>query len=123
MNTVDMLSKLKIALDISDDTQDDLLTLLIERTLDKVLSNINKQNLPRKCVSLVVEMAEDAYKLLMAGRNESAGEITGSVSTVSDIGQSVSYRNSDYTAVLKTVSDNFLKNYDERLAPFRRPRW
>lgn len=123
MDNAEMLVALKLAANVQDASQDALLQLLLDRTVDKVLEHTKQAYLPQRAQSLVVEMAEDAYELVRQARNENAGEIAGSVSSVSDNGQSVGYRGSEYAAVLKTVSEAFLKDYAERLAPFRKVGW
>jgi hypothetical protein len=118
-----VLEKLKLLLGINDSAQDGLLNLLLEQTTDMVLSETNQLALPAAAQGLVVEMTEDAYRLHKQAAGEGAGEVTGSVSSISDNGQSVSYRDVAYADVLKKVAADVLKNYARRLDAFRRPRW
>lgn len=118
-----MLDDLKLLLGISGTDQDNLLELLLRYTQNKVLADINQSVLPKAAEGLVVEITFDAYMLHRQATGADAGEITGSVNSVSDNGQSVSYREGAYNGVLKTLSDDFLKNYASRLETFRRPRW
>lgn len=118
-----MLAKLKLLLGITDSAQDALLGLLLELTTDMVLSETNQPTLPAAAQGLVVEMTADAYRLHKQAAGEGAGEVTGSVSSVSDNGQSVSYRDAAYSDVLKKVAESMLKNYTGRMNAFRRPRW
>ncbi len=118
-----MLANLKLLLGITDTAHDGLLELLLAQVTAMVLSEINQPVLPTAAQGLVVEMTADAYRLNKQAAGEGAGEVTGSVSSVSDNGQSVSYRDAAYTEVLKKVAENILKNYTARLNAFRRPRW
>ena len=123
MTDVEMLGKLKLLAGITDNMQDALLQLLLDTVTNKVLADTNQPYLPAACETLVVEIAFDSYLIQQQGTNAEAGQITGSVSSVSDNGQSVGYRGSDYASIAKSVSDAFLKDYTARLAPFRKAGW
>ncbi len=118
-----MLEDLKLLLGITDSAQDGLLNLLLRQTTTMVLSETNQPALPAAAEDLVMEMTADAYRLHKQAAGEGAGDVTGSVSSVSDNGQSVSYRDAAYSDVLKKVAAEMLKNYAARLNAFRRPRW
>ena len=123
--TADMLSDLKMLLGISstDTTKDLLLGLILKITGTKVLNEIHQTVLPGALEVIVVEMASDAYRLnLQATGDGSVGAIAGTVSSVSDNGQSVGYRDSSYQTVLNTVMTT-LKNYAGQLARWRKPGW
>ena len=51
---------------------------------------------------------------------DDAGEIVGSISSVSDNGQSVSYRESPYAGAIAKAAETILKDYDRQLAAYRR---
>ncbi|MEG1756765.1 MAG: phage head-tail connector protein [Clostridia bacterium] len=123
MTDLEMLDKLKLLAGITDNTQDNLLQLLLDIVTDKVLANTNQPYLPTACGTLAVEIAYDSYLIRQQGANAEAGQITGSVSSVSNNGQSVGYRAGDYASIAKSVSDAFLKDYAARLAPFRKAGW
>jgi len=114
-----MLADLKTLLGITDTAQDNLLNLLLRQVSKMVRSETNQDSVSPAMQSLIVEMAADAYWL----RPQSAGEIAGAVSSVSDNGQTVAYRESAYAQVLSEVSVKVLKSYGTRMDAFRRPRW
>lgn len=116
-----MLQSLKLLLG-ADDTEDALLTLLLEQTTEKVLAETRQSLLPPGIQALVVEMAADAYHLVKMAKGTTAGEIAGSVSSLSDNGQSISYRDSAYNAILGAVSAT-LKDYGHRLERWRKVGW
>lgn len=118
----DMLIALETLTGASDKDSDALFFVL--KTIGaKVLNEIQQESMPIMLEPIVVEMAADAYRLnQQASGSGSAGEILGSVSSVSDNGQSVSYRDSSYQAVLTAVSAT-LRNYTAQLDRFRKTGW
>lgn len=120
--TPDMLTDLKTLTGASDD-QSDALNLILRIAGTKVLTEIRQESLPVMLNSIVVEIAADSYRLLQQAQGEGfAGEIAGTVSSVSDNGQSVSYRDSSYQAVLGAVA-TAQRNYVAQLDRFRKPGW
>lgn len=111
-STAEMLIDLRLMLGVTD--KDELLTLILNQTGQKVLNETNQPTMPTMLDGVVVEMAADAFRL-----SQSDGAITGSVSSVSDNGQSVSYRES---SVLASVSKT-VKDYKSQLDRFRRTGW
>ena len=87
-----MLADLKVLLGIGDDTQDALLQLLLDQTTALLVGELNRPTVPAGAQYLLLEMTADAYRLHRQAAGEGAGEVTGSVSSLSDNGQSVSYR-------------------------------
>ena len=101
----------------------DALTLVLKITGTKVLNDINQEHMPKALELIVVEMAADAYRLNKQAQGAGdAGEIAGAVSSVTDGGQSVSFRDSSYQQVLASVS-TVLRDYSPQLARFRKTGW
>jgi len=122
MSAAEMLTeKAKITLGITGD--DAQLTQAVETTLEKVLNDIRQPFLPLGLYNVTAEMCVDAYRMAKAAAGEDAGKIAGSVSSVSDNGQSVSYRESPYAAALTAACSGVLKDYDRQLAAFRKAGW
>ena len=118
-----MLEMLKLRLGITDTSQDALLKLVLQTTVDKVLDRTRQPHLPKQLYGTVAEMAEDSYHLWHSAKSDDAGEIAGTVSSVSDNGQSVSYRDSSYKAVLADIAEKTLKNYEAQLERWRKVGW
>jgi len=101
----------------------DALTLVLKITGTKVLNDINQECMPKALEPIVVEMAADAYRLNKQAQGAgNVGEIAGTISSVTDGGQSVSYRDSSYQQVLASVA-TVLKDYSPQLARFRKTGW
>jgi hypothetical protein len=118
-----LMAMLKTLLGITDTSQDALLELVLQTTIDKALDFTRQPHLPLRLYGTVAEMAADSYYLLRSAQGDGAGEITGTVSSVSDNGQSVSYRDSSYKAVLADVAEKTLKNYQAQLERWRKVAW
>jgi len=110
--------KAKVPLGITD--TDTLLDWVVAGTLDKVLVDIRQPFLPALLYNTVAEMCVDAYRIAKAAAGDDAGQIVGSVSSVSDNGQSVSYRESPYAGAIAKAAETILKDYDRQLAAYRR---
>lgn len=122
MSVIEMLTeKARVHLGIYG--EDALLTLTVETTLDKVLADIHQRNLPRDLYNTTAEMIADAYRIAKAVNGEDAGKIAGSISSVTDNGQSVSYRESPYAAAVAKACETVLKGYDRMLSGFRKTGW
>ena len=113
-----LTTKAKIPLGISG--VDTLLDWIVAGTLDKVLVDIRQPFLPALLYNTVAEMCADAYRIAKAAAGDDAGEIVGSISSVSDNGQSVSYRESPYAGAIAKAAETILKDYDRQLAAYRR---
>jgi len=111
--TDDDLADLKISLGIAaDDTsQDSLLNLLLVRAGTAVLNEINATYLPAGLQPFVIDLADDAHRL-------NKGDAVGSVSSVEDNGQKVSYDQS----LAKTIAAS-LKSRWSQLDQYRNPGW
>ena len=100
--------RLKLLLGIKDSDSDELLSFLIEDTVNMILGYCRIDILPRQLESLVPTIAADAYRAKGYGQT-AAPEV---LKSVSEGDRSVSYA--------ETNPDNdFLSNYYERLNPFR----
>ena len=122
MSAIETLTeKARVHLGITGD--DALLTLTVETTLDKVLADIHQRNLPRDLYNTTAEMIADAYRMAKAANGEDAGKIVGSISSVTDNGQSVSYRENPYAAAVAKACETVLKGYDRMLSGFRKAGW
>ncbi|MDI9461859.1 MAG: hypothetical protein ACOX3P_03905 [Saccharofermentanales bacterium] len=120
--TPEMLDDLK-TITGAPDTETDALTLVLKITGTKVLNDINQGYMPKALEPIVVEMAADAYRLNKQAQGAgNVGEVAGTVSSVSDGGQSISYRDSSYQQVLSSVATVF-RDYSPQLARFRKTGW
>lgn len=113
--TEEMLEDLKLLI---GDAPDGLADYLLRSTGTKVLNLINQPVMPVALQGLVVEMAADAYRMHQSASGTGESEIA----SISDNGQTVSYRASSYQAVLQTVAST-IKNYEQQLEAFRKSRW
>jgi len=121
-STIETLTaKAKVHLKITGD--DVLLSLVVETTLDKVLTDTRQPFLPALLYNTVAEMCADAYRMAKSANGDDVGQIVGSISSVSDNGQSVSYRDSPYAAALKGACETVLKDYARQLAAHRKVGW
>ena len=114
-----ILDRVRLLLGIEDEAQNALLTLLIDLVTDKVLQDLGQEHLPKPLESMVADLAADAYRLRQAAR----GGEEGIVASLSDNGQSVTYRDGSYTAVLQATASQNLKNYEPVLARWRKVGW
>lgn len=122
MSVIETLTeKARVHLGLSG--EDALLTLTVETTLDKVLADIHQRNLPRELYNTTAEMIADAYRMAKATNGEDAGKIVGSISSVTDNGQSVSYRENPYAAAVAKACETVLKDYDRMLSGYRKAGW
>jgi len=122
MSVIETLTeKARVHLGISG--EDSQLTLTVETTLDKVLADIHQRNLPRELYNTTAEMIADAYHIAKAANGEDAGKIVGSISSVTDNGQSVSYRENPYAAAVAKACETVLKDYDRMLSRYRKAGW
>lgn len=118
-STIEALTtKAKIPLGITGD--DALLDWAVEGTLDKVLVDLHQPFLPALLYNTVAEMCVDAYRIAKSAAGDDAGKIVGSVSSVSDNGQSVSYRESPYAGAIAKATESVLKDYDRQLDAYKR---
>lgn len=113
-----LISKAKTPLGITGN--DALLSWVVEGTLDKVLVDTRQPFLPILLYNTVTEMCVDAYRMAKSAAGDDVGKIVGSISSVSDNGQSVSYRESPYAAAIAQAAKSVLKDYDRQLDAYRR---
>lgn len=107
----------------ASDTELDALRFVLQITWSKVLVNINQEQMPVALHPIIVEMAADAYRLNKSAEgSDLAGKIAGTVSGASDGGQSWSFRDSSYQAVLSAVSET-LRDYEPALSRYRKTGW
>lgn len=119
MSTIEtIVEKAKVPLGITG--SDNLLTWVVEGTLDKVLVDTRQPFLPIRLYNTLAEMSVDAYRMAKAAAGDDAGKIVGSISSVSDNGQSVSYRESPYAVAISQAAKTVLKDYDRQLDAHRK---
>lgn len=119
-STAQMLTDIKLMLGEITAEKDALLKLILDQTGQKVLNETGQEHMPTALEGIVVEMAKDAYAISQGDAD--AGKIAGSVASVSDNGQSVSYRDSAYSKVLESVSQT-VKDYKAQLDRFSKTGW
>ena len=117
-----LLSDLKDLTGASE-TDGNRLKLALRITWSKVLTELNQTTMPKMLEPIVLEMAADAFRLnSSADGGNDAGKIAGTISSVSDNGQSVSFRDSSYQSVLASVAQVF-RNYEPALSRYRKSGW
>ncbi len=105
MNTAETLDRLKLLLGIKDNEQDDLLSFLIEDTVNLILGYCRIEILPRPLESLVPVIAGDMYRIKIISNAEKG------VHSISEGERSITFENGYNT-------DDFIKEYEARLKPF-----
>ena len=100
--------RLKLLLGIKDSDSDELLSFLIEDTVNMILGYCRIDILPRQLESLVPTIAADMYRRKGYGQTEAPQTIK----SVTEDKRSVSFENN------LTDTDEFLKEYETRLKPF-----
>lgn len=113
-----LTTKAKVPIGITG--TDAILDFIVATTLDKVLIDIRQPFLPALLYNTVAEMCVDAYRMAKSAAGDDAGKIVGTISSVSDNGQSVSYRDSPYAAAISKATESVLKDYDRQLSGFKR---
>lgn len=107
------LGALKMLLGIKDNEQDSLLSFLIDDTVNMILGYCRIEVLPRQLESLVPVMAGDMYRRKGYGQAEAPQVIK----SVTQDKRSVSFKDGS-----DSDTDEFLKEYEARLKPFRNRR-
>lgn len=107
-----MLDTLKMILGIEDNSKDTLLSFVIEDCENLINSYCHTENVPTKLESIVPIMAADMYRRKGFGQ----ADVPQSVKSITQGDRSISFENTS------VGTDDFLKEYEARLKPFRRGR-
>ena len=100
----------------SDIAEGDLLDLVVDTVADRVLLYLNETEIPEKIERVIAQVIVSVYKRTQAvqeGENQS-------VSTVSDNGQSVSYRVSPTQYMTSKTDQELFTGFEKLLSPYRR---
>lgn len=97
-------------LGINESEQDSLLSFLIDDTVNMILGYCRIEVLPRQLESLVPVIAADMYRRKGYGTSEAPQQIQ----SITQDKRSVSFKSSS-----DTDTEEFLKEYEARLKPFR----
>lgn len=108
---MDSLSTAKMLLGIKDNEQDDLLSFLIDDMENLINSYCHTAEVPTKLQSLVPQMAAEMYRRKGYGQT-AAPQV---IKSVTEDKRSVSFE----TSSASTDTDEFLKEYESRLRPYR----
>lgn len=108
---MDSLSTAKMLLGIKDDGQDYLLSFLIDDMENLINSYCHTAEVPTKLQSLVPQMAAEMYRRKGYGQT-AAPQV---IKSVTEDKRSVSFE----TSSASTDTDEFLKEYESRLKPYR----
>ncbi len=100
-------------LGIEDNEQDSLLSFLIDDCINLILGYCRIEIIPRQLESLVPVIAADMYRLKRYGKAEAPQVIK----SITQDRRSVSFKDSS-----DSDTDEFLKEYEARLKPFRNRR-
>lgn len=109
MDSSEALVTLKLLLGIEDDEQDSLLSFLIEDAANMVMGYCRIDFIPSQLESLIPMIAADMYR----AKGYGSTAVPQVIKSVTEDKRSVSFESSG------TDTDDFLKNYAERLNPFR----
>lgn len=101
------LDALKLLLGIKDNEQDSLLSFLIDDVTNLIMGYCRIEIIPRQLESLIPTIAADAYRAKGYG-SAAAPEV---IKSISEGNRSVSYAETN-------PSNDFFKNYHDRLKPF-----
>ena len=100
----------------SDIAEGDLLDLVVDTVADRVLLYLNETEIPEKIERVIAQVIVSVYKRTQAvqeGENQS-------VSTVSDNGQSVSYRVSPTQYMTSKTDQELFTGFEKLLKQYRR---
>ena len=105
-----MLSKLKILVDVKDNSQDALLSLLLDMTEQKVKNYCNRDDIPAGLEPVIIEMVANQYH----ARSISAAG--GNVESIKRGDTEIKYASSDQSA----EDVNIINDYSAQLARFKK---
>lgn len=102
---------------LSDEVAEgELLDLVVDEVADRVLLYLNEETIAEKLERVIAQVIVSVYKRTQA---DSAG--TGqSVSTVSDNGQSITYRVSPAQYLATSKDQELFTGFERLLSPYRR---
>lgn len=106
---------------LGSDVSNELAELLLEMTGQKLLNLLNQTAMPAALEGLVVEMAHDAFLLTRGSQGSAEGD--GDVQSISDNGQSITYRSASYQKAVESISAKVLKDYESQIEAYRKARW
>lgn len=114
------LAEVKMLLGIAaDDTsKDDLLNIYITRAGQMLLNRTRQASLPDDLLPVLTELSVDAYTLGL----QQAGSEAGVIASVSDNGQSVSFRDGVGDKVLVNLAES-IKAYESQIQRWSVPGW
>lgn len=114
------LAEVKMLLGIAaDDTsKDDLLNIYITRAGQMLLNRTRQASLPDDLLPVLTELSVDAYTLGL----QQAGSEAGVIASVSDNGQSVSFRDGIGDKVLVNLAES-IKAYEAQIQRWSVPGW
>lgn len=114
-----LLEKVKIRLNINDSEKDCIVQGYIDDVVGKIKSVCNRQDLPQELEYLVIKYAMNC----MAYYKNGYGETTEKISSISDNGQSVSYKD-DKTITADDVDvDKYIDKNKDEISMYAYMRW
>lgn len=114
------LAEVKMLLGIAADdaSKDDLLNIYITRAGQMLLNRTRQASLPDDLLPVITELSVDAYTLGL----QQAGSEAGVIASVSDNGQSVSFRDGIGDKVLVNLAES-IKAYEAQIQRWSVPGW
>lgn len=112
------IKKIKEILNISDDKLDNFLKFCEENITNKILGRCNIETIPEKLNKLIQEFLIEQYNL----NQEGIGKGKIEVSSVSDNGQSVSFKVVGGTNSMSKTADEFIDKNMKTLVVYRKMR-
>lgn len=106
---MELLAKLKTLLGIKDDESDDILLMVLNDCVSRVLGYCRRRDMPDGLITLIPFMAVQAYRLGGYGQKDAKQTVT----QVTQGNRSVSFDNGE------TTQKDWLNDFKERLEPFR----
>lgn len=113
------INKVKEILNILDSRLDNYLEFCEKNITDKILDKCHIDTIPERLNSLIQEFLIEQYKLNEDGILEGKKQ----VSSVSDIGQTVSFQVIGGANVMSKNADSFLDKNMDSLIAYRKLRW
>lgn len=111
--------KMLLGIDAEDTSKDDLIKVYIARAGTMLLNRTRQPFLPDDMLPILSELTVDAYTL---SQQQTSDAETGVIASVSDNGQTVSYRDSAADRVLVSLAQS-IKSYEAQIERWSVPGW
>ncbi|OHW62174.1 phage gp6-like head-tail connector protein [Andreesenia angusta] len=117
-----MINKIKTLLNITDSSQDELLSLYLDIVKQKVLNYCNREDIPSGLELIIVEITADEFRAKTRKNAIESGEETGAVSSIKRGGMQINYESSSSESNYNKLTGGgaeFIANYQIQLDRFK----